>query len=249
VLFGGVQVKPDYQSNDAAVCSLGFNVTTPDGTRYFLTAAHCINQYTGSTGGTGAPFYQPCCYASDLIGSVAINPPWNLVDPRCPTTLCTQADVMAVQYTGSAQSDKKVGRTTCCVGQNSTAGSITIVGEWPVSAVTTLGLNALTWKLGRTSGWTEGRVALTCEDIVVNAGALGQYTVLCATRTSGMYQIGGDSGAPVYMDPLDNTRAAAGIMFAADLDLYTNDCPSPCLAWYSPWSNIQTQLGTTVTPY
>lgn len=252
--FGGIGIKPNPLEAEDWACSLGFNVTDSTGARFFLTASHCIDYYTQNPNGpVGNAFYQPCCGVSNRIGQVSINPPWNLTSFFCaPQSLCTQADVMAVAYDAAIVSNKTVARTTCCYGTNSQPGSIDVSGQWPVTAITALPQGNYVWKLGRTAGLTEGHVSLICNHVVL-ATIFGHVTVICSVQVSGSLVLPGDSGGPEFIDTNANSRAAAGIVFAAVLNVpplpYPVTCPAPCISWFSPWSQIQLALNRTVTPY
>ena len=90
---GGMQVSNRY----AARCTLGFNVTTYAWNESgFLTASHCSAYGAGTTGDS---IYQATVSGNNFVGTVYLNPPWNLTDPDClGYTQCSLGDVMFVQY-------------------------------------------------------------------------------------------------------------------------------------------------------
>lgn len=251
--FGGVQLMPDASGGEVGVCSLGFNVTTPNGDKYALTAAHCVVEWDYATGHLGDEWWQPGSLPQNKIGTVQMNPAWTSTDTRCVSTasLCTLADVAGIRYLDPAAFAKSVARTTCCIGPYNGEGSLTVVGQWPVTAIVSpsLAQGAYVEKLGRTTGWTKGQVDLACAHLVFQLGSVGPYTVICTTRVSGSWADRGDSGGPEYIDTMMNSRAAEGILFAIDRGEITGRCGNPCKSYYSPWPQIQAHFGQAVIPY
>jgi hypothetical protein len=94
--------------------------------------------------------------------------------------------------------------------------SLTITGTYSVGASTYGALTGeIVWKVGATTGTTNGRVTATCVDVRV----INEPGVLCAQ--AGTYHADhGDSGSPVYMpyDPGNPnfTPRWVGILFAGD---------------------------------
>jgi hypothetical protein len=236
---GGVQIM----NSLGARCTLGFNVTTYSWNETgYLTASHCDPSSIGS-GGTGTSQGQPTNSGGDLVGSVFLNPAFNRTDSACLSySLCTDADVMFVQYTNAATAAKRV-TTTAFVGTSYAGGSISSVGYWNYISIVPYAYYGMTVdKVGRTTGWTRGTISGTCVDTPV----AGTYMVLCANSVTGSRAGKGDSGASVFY-PMVNPDPlyAMGILFgggpmnAIDWDDGgTEYCTSGCTYYYSPWESF-----------
>jgi hypothetical protein len=103
------------------------------------------------------------------------------------------------------------------------------------------------YKVGRTTGSTQGTVASTCNDALVDS----LYMVLCSDRVDGAGVGTGDSGAGVFTA---NPVTAMGILFAFGIwnvwdvadDSYI--CTSNCYYYFSNWSQVQTHLSRYFLP-
>jgi hypothetical protein len=112
-------------------------------------------------------------------------------------------------------------------------GSFTIAGEGSA----TVGQTAN--KVGRTTGWTQGRVTRTC----ANTGVSGSNIVLlCQDFVESTSQIvaGGDSGSPVF-------RINSGGDQVTLLGNLWGGNGSGTLLVYSPIANIERELGALTT--
>jgi hypothetical protein len=96
-------------------------------------------------------------------------------------------------------------------------------------------------KVGRTTGWTFGRVSASC----VNVNVLNtNITMLCqdiVDRTSGTNMITdlGDSGSPVFRWSGGNTVSLAGVLWGGN---------QTGTQWvFSAMSNIESELGALLT--
>jgi hypothetical protein len=56
------------------------------------------------------------------------------------------------------------------------------------------------------------------------------------------------AAARSLFDTNQNSRAAAGIIFASTQDGFGN-CIAPCISYYSPWVQMQVGVNRTVAPY
>lgn len=252
---GGVQIVDALGER----CTLGFNVTTPDGVVRLITASHC-NPGTHGAGDTGASIYQPTTGAQYLLGSVSINPAWNYSDPNCRGYACTRADAMLVTYNTASNGQKRVAFTDFG-GFNNGQGSITVTGWWPTvsSPGSVPALGSRIDKMGRTTGWTIGTLGATCEyPLVDSANTLGltQYVVLCAGRVDNARWGTGDSGAPVFVAPPSGQLTPLwreGILFAGygttivwDPNDGTAYCTAGCRYYYSEWFQIEAHFGMAI---
>lgn len=234
--------------NGSGFCSIGFNVTTSTGLTGMVTASHCAPGTVGA-GNTGSPIWQS---GDLLLGYVQTNPPWNSTDPNCGGyTSCTPADAMFVQFSDLGRFSKRVGFTNK-LGINNLAGPTTVTGYW--SNITFPQSNQFIGqsldKMGRTTGWTRGTLAATCENFFVS-GAMH----LCVDHVNNAGVAGGDSGAPVFVPSMPSTQPLYpyGILFAGGPMNTLSDegfpqCTVACSYWYTRWAAIQTTLGMTVSP-
>lgn len=243
---GGMMIM----NQNSARCSIGYNVTTYAWNETgFLTASHCAPGSIGA-GATGGSMYQSIVTSNDFVGTILLNPAYTRTDPECAGLPCTEADVMFVQYSNTSIPAKRVAATSY-VGTNSGAGSIDRIGYWNyIRPVPGQYVGMTADKVGRSTGWTRGTVAGTCE--VFNAG---NEVVLCSNRVTGMRAGQGDSGSPVFY-PLVNPDPlyTMGILFAGSpLNALDQDgfwyCSSNCSVWYTPWENIGPYLSRYFYPY
>lgn len=201
---GGVQIE----NSSSGLCSLGWTVSKPDGTWGLLTAGHCTS-YTPGGGQTGDTFYQNLQSANNALGTVQINPPWNLqcTDPSgAPYPgLCTDADALFVTSSTSLVA-KKVAQTSN-VGINNQPGSLDITGWFDVENPSATDVPAVGYyaeKVGRTTGTTKGVVQGTAEKLVICVtqdpfgNCTSEYLAINQGRITGASVGGGDSGGPVF---------------------------------------------------
>ncbi len=111
--------------------SLGYNVRTPAGVQYLMTASHVVTEWTGTNGALGDTVLQPGILSGaglSGIGTMTINPPWNQ-GAACPERdtvahirfdYCTRADVALGSYI-NVLPDREVG-TSDYEGENGKAG-------------------------------------------------------------------------------------------------------------------------------
>ena len=247
---GGIQIV----NNLGGRCTLGYNVTltNPTGPTGFLTASHCASGPIGS--GSGGTIYQPQVqhWPSPILGTITSNPQFNYSDPACMGYMCTRADVMYVANHQTAAGAKRVAKTAF-VGLNNNGGSISVTGWWsPIySPADWAPIGEGISKVGRTSGWTKGTLAASCESPLVN----NLYVVVCAGRVDNARWGFGDSGAPVFTrtdpNPDWGTTWRQGILFAGSGYLSPDPvegdyCYSTCSFWYSQWYWIEQHFGTQV---
>jgi hypothetical protein len=244
---GGIQIKPDYESNANWVCTLGYNVTAGDGLSYFLTASHCADAYLNrdlwQSPPTGESWYQPCCSSGNKLGVITINQPWNDTAYPCTVTNCTSADAMLVKYDAGISSPKKIAKTSAIGTGNNIGNYDNVVGYLTVNSITAPWPLTVVSKIGRTTGWTAGPITQTC--INWYATVHGQQIEETCVQEVQARAEGGDSGAPVFEYICCSTAAAQGIEFGS----YIPGVGENWLFYYVAWAPIQTRLGTSLTPY
>lgn len=249
---GGLQIRNSGGNN----CTLGFNVDVEFyGEKGFLTASHCAVGVTGF-GTTGDTIYQNTIAATNRVGKVHINLPWNSTDPACGgITLCTSADVMFVRAFGDttpANWQKRIARTSTNMPTNSAMGSLTIDAYYVgIQKVPFLYVGATVYKVGRTTGGTSGTIGATCEFPTYTSGS---HAFLCVPRVDNASNGPGDSGAPVFYrpagtPPYNEPPYAIGILFAGGGSQYnTIRCTAGCWYHFTEWYAIEDRLARYFTP-
>jgi hypothetical protein len=236
---GGFQIEADVGVFVSQTCTLGFNAIR-NGRSGFVTNSHCTETQGGSN---DTDFHQPDdpLLSDNHIGDENADPPY-FTDGDCPPgRRCRYSDSAFIDYTVSRGKD--IARTTNDNGSitlDDANPSIRIVSETeqPVVGLT---LN----KMGRTTGWTFGRVVDTCWD---SNATDTDITKLCqgrVCRTTGDNRIvdNGDSGSPVFgFLPNEQEASLYGILWG------TNDDGSCFL--FSSMRFIEQELGplTTIFP-
>jgi hypothetical protein len=221
-VVGGLQIRFSQY-----LCSLGFNAVR-NGVAGYVTAAHCSTKQ-GEVDGT--KYYQPLNQVADeFIGTEVADPAFFRNTNGCPRgRRCRHSDSNfsdaddAVLFTLGG-----IARTT---GPNDgsleIAGSFTIVSEGPA----TVGQTAN--KVGRTTGWTQGRVTRTCTD----TGVSGTNIVLLCQDFVKAGVDGGDSGSPVFAIILGDNVGLLGNLWGKGGDEFV----------YSPIANAESELGALTT--
>jgi hypothetical protein len=219
------------------VCSIGFNAqqaTSSD--TYLVTASHC----TGMQGGVQhTDIYQPTPLPQNLVALEHLDPEF-FTDGCYPHRRCRFSDAALARYLPGVSAT--VGSIAATTLRGLTAGSLTIDDANPAFTITDrqpFSLMGQTLdKLGRTTGWTVGTVAITCADFFVSdsdAALLCQDAMLSGVG-------GGDSGSPVF-----ESQAA----FTSDVTLYglmwgsATTTFGPLVA-FSPLENIEFELGPMI---
>lgn len=215
------------------LCTLGFNANDAATDEYsFFTNSHCTDRQGGTE---GTVYYQPLDSEDPTpIGVEAEDPEYFKGGP-CPRgSKCRYSDAARVRYESGVTGNAEIARTS---GANSM--SLEIVGGFDVTGQDDSGnftagetLN----KVGRTTGWTAGRVVASCATVNV----LGSnVTLLCQTlvEQTGQVIVGsGDSGSNVFRVTGHNTAQLVGILWGGNAsgDRFV----------FSPLENIQAELGS-----
>ena len=222
---GGVQINfPGF------LCSLGFNATR-NGQRSFITASHCTN----TQGGTEAtPYWQPTqTIAPTQIATEVDDPTYFRRRSGCPKgRRCRFSDASRAAYaSGTASALGSIARTT---GPNN--NSLTISGNFSITAEGNPVVGQTANKVGRTTGWTRGAITATCVNVNVSGTNITQ---LCQTVVSAGVGAG-DSGSPVFLQPntTSNNVTLLGILWGGS---------GSSTFIFSPISNIESELGALAT--
>lgn len=183
-LQGGLQIR-----FTRYLCTLGFNASR-GGVSGFVTNSHCTAHESAVD---GTLYYQPLNQTADeFIGTETVDPPTFTSSPCPKGSKCRYSDAAFAQRDPGATAE--LGSIAKTGSANN--GSLEITGSFNISSEA--GSNALVGetvsKVGRTTGWTQGRVTNRC----VNVGVSGSRVVrLCQDMVSA--GVGsGDSGSPVF---------------------------------------------------
>jgi hypothetical protein len=216
------------------VCTLGFNALR-SGVASYITNSHCTNVQGGTE---GTQHYQhDRSVANTLIGTETADPVY-FTGGACPLLRrCRYSDASRGRYaSGVSQTLGRIVRTT---SRNALSGSLTISTTNPSFTVNSERANSLVGqtvnKIGRTTGWTFGKVEATCVTTNVSGTTITQ---LCQTFVSA--GVGpGDSGSPVFnwSGSGSNVRLAGILWGGSGNNLFV----------FSPMSGIERELGPLTT--
>jgi hypothetical protein len=185
----GIQINfdPDPTAAGSYVCTLGFN----DGTANFITCSHCTNVQGGL--GNKTVFGQPLL--SSGIVADEVNDPDYFTGGACPSgRRCRYSDAARAAYRSGITGRRGVISRTAAPNQKRNALEIT--GTFTISAedLTSGVVGDVANKIGRTTGWTQGKIT----NVGVNTNVSGStITQLGQTFVSAGVN-GGDSGSPVF---------------------------------------------------
>ncbi len=216
------------------LCSVGFNATS--GTqKSFITASHCT---TTQGGVESTPYWQPLqSTAPTQIATEVADPAYVRKGAGCPKgRRCRVSDASRAAYiNGANQALGLIARTSAANN-----GSIEITGSFGIGSndCNTLGgclaVGTTVNKVGRTTGWTAGRITNTC----VNTGVTGSNIVqLCQTFVSARVG-GGDSGSDVF-EGTGSSVKLAGILWGGS--------SNGSQFVFSPFGNVVRDLGALTT--
>jgi hypothetical protein len=225
---GGVQINFSQY-----LCSLGF-IALRNGEEGFVTASHCSDRQ-GAVDGTA--YYQPSSQVSNsFIGNEIADPPYVRNSSGCPKgRKCRESDA------NFSRSEGTRGFSLGRIARTNGLGSLEVAGTFAILNDGVAAQGQLVDKVGRTTGWTRGRVSNTC----VNTGVSGTSIVLlCQTfvesTDGGAIVAGGDSGSPTFISSGTNATLVGGLWGGSqDGKLFV----------YSPIDNIKDELGNTLTTH
>ena len=219
------------------LCSIGF-IASMDGDDGFVTASHCSDRQ-GAVDGT--TYYQPSSQVpNSFIGNEIADPPYVRNSSGCPKgRKCRRSDANFSSRGADTRTFSlgKIARTNA-----PGSGSLEIAGTLSIAGEDEAIVGDLVDKVGRTTGWTRGRVSNTC----VNTGVSGTSIVLlCQTWVEsiggGAIVAGGDSGSPTFIDLGSGSATLVGGLWGGSSD--------GTLLVYSPIDNIRAELGSTLTTH
>ena len=231
------------------LCTLGFNAVQ-DGVNSFITNSHCSNVQGGITVRTD--YYQA------VRGGLMPDPnnflAFEVEDPdytmsaACPAArFCRYSDASRAQYAAGqvftlGQIARPLSLNTSLTDGDATPSILVIndLAPYRIAAEQPMPVLGQTLnKVGRTTGWTQGTVAATCENVSVTDSHITQ---ICQSLVSA-YVDGGDSGSPVFGLHVDGTAFLAGILWGSSTDLVTNEVQFI----FSPLGQVESELGELAT--
>jgi hypothetical protein len=193
-IIAGVQINfPGF------LCTLGFNVNGS-----FITNSHC----TTVQGGTeGTRYWQPTQTASPTqVATEAADPAYSTNLQGCPSgRVCRRSDASRAAYVNGFNQFTigRIART------NRPGRSLTIVGDFRITAEGSAVVGNVVNKVGRTTGWSQGNVTNTCVNTNVSGTNVTQICQNFVSATVGS----GDSGSPVFQITSGNDVRLVGILW------------------------------------
>ncbi len=218
-IIGGAQINfPGF------LCTLGFNVSGS-----FVTNSHC----TTTQGGTeGTRYWQPTQTASpSQVATEAADPAYSSNLQGCPAgRVCRRSDASRAAYVN--------GFTQFTIGRiartNRPGRSLTIVGDFRITAEGSAVVGNVVNKVGRTTGWSQGSVTNTCVNTNVSGTNITQICQNFVSATVGS----GDSGSPVFQIISGTDVRLMGILWGGS--------GSQSFV-FSPLSQVEQELGALTT--
>jgi hypothetical protein len=178
------------------ICTLGFNALK-NGVSSFITNSHCTKTQGGNQ---GTLYYQPLSTTGNsFIGTEAADPNY-FQGGVCPAgRKCRYSDAARARYSSEVSFNlARIARTT---SRGALSGPLTISTANPFLTITAERANPVAGaqanKIGRTTGWTFGRISATCATVNVSGTNITQ---LCQSLVSAGVGAG-DSGSPVFSWP------------------------------------------------
>jgi hypothetical protein len=213
------------------LCTLGFNATST-GTPGFVTASHCT---TTQGGVEGTPYWQPLESVNPTqIATEIIDPAYTSL-PGCPAgRRCRQSDASFAKYINNTTNTLgSIARTSSTNKRN-----LTIVGSYTITAdagSSNFTIGAVVNKVGRTTGWSQGKVTFSCVDVNVSGSDITQLCQTIVAATVGA----GDSGSDVFSITGGTNVMLDGVLWGGSSSGKT--------FVFSPLANVEAELGNLTT--
>ncbi len=227
-VVGGLQIR-----YSGYLCSLSFNAVL-NGVAGYVTAAHCSDKQ-GAADGT--LYYQPLNQViGEFIGQELFDPAFFRSTNGCSRgKRCRYSDAnFSDSYTGATFDLGMIAMTT-----GSNTGSLTMSGSFSITGEGTAAVGSAAHKVGRTTGWTQGKVTRTCVNTAVSGSNI---LLLCQTfveQKNVQIVAGGDSGSPVFVPQGGTSVTLLGTLWGG------NSTGTQFV--YSPIANIESELGALTT--
>lgn len=224
-------------------CTLGANITGGVPGANFVTASHCSQRMLGLDDSSGNTWYQPVPFYS--LSNIEGKDPAPFTGGACPSgKVCRYSDATIIRYA----SPDEWGGAFLAVPVNTT---------YPWEFVfrlrfdqTITGVTNYIYKVGRTTGYTQGSSYQTCATYAPDSATYQTKGVtipsnllfLCQNSSQDLPVDGGDSGAAVWATPYYDPLWSATVLFLGIL----HAGGSGSLKWYSPAASIKNDLGATI---
>jgi hypothetical protein len=213
------------------ICSIGFNATRL-GVKGFVTASHCTNTQGGVE---STPYWQPTQTAKPVqIATETVDPTYKSTLAGCPSgRRCRRSDAAFAKYINATTNTLgRIARTA-----TTSSADLTIAGGWTVTSNATSSsftVGETLNKVGRTTGWSRGKVVATCVTVNVTGTPFTQICQTIVNATVGA----GDSGADVF-------KVTSGTNVKLDGVLWGGSGTTTFV--FSPFANITGELGALTT--
>jgi hypothetical protein len=252
---GGLQISFE-DEQFVYICTLGFNVLRGETDRtqeYFFTNSHCTLHEAEVTGiGYWMPLSPGTGQPGTFVGVEVEDPPY-FTSPCFTGWRCRWSDAALVRYAADIPAQVGAIYHTMFFGTGAAPGSIeldagqrfhSIVAERPWSMV-----GETVDKVGRTSGWTRGRVTRNCVNL--GRGGTPPTALLCQAFVNA-HSFFGDSGSPVFQ-PIGSSANARlhGILWGGPagepfdffiysiMDALREDFDGPDCRWTGPDGTVR----------
>jgi hypothetical protein len=213
------------------LCSIGFNATrsTQAG---FVTASHCT---TTQGGVESTPYWQPLRSSAPTQIATEVADPTYTTGGACPAgRRCRRSDASFARYVNNTTNTRgRIARTG-----STRKGDLTIVGNWTITAdagSSSFPIGAVVNKVGRTTGWSQGRVTQTCVDVNVSGTNITQLCQTIVSATVGA----GDSGSDVFSIGSGTNVTLDGVLWGGS--------SNGKVFVFSPLANVKQELGALTT--
>jgi len=222
-IVGGLQIHFSF-----FLCTLGFNAKTGANENSFITASHC----TDTQGGVeSTAYWQPVVTVDPQQIATEVADPGYFTGAPCPFgRRCRYSDASRASYDVNSFTDFSLGN----IAKTQRAGSITITGSYTITAEGSAVAGQRVNKVGRTTGWSRGRVTNVCVNTNVSGSDITQLCQNFVSATVGA----GDSGSPVFAITSGDNVALVGILWGGS---------GSRLYVFSPLSQIEQELGALTT--
>jgi hypothetical protein len=237
-LQGGIQITyEDYEISDALECTLGFVANTPTHGVVVVTAAHCSNDL-GSTDGTvyGQPTITNTPQWSDWFGQEVYDPSLKYGWGCFLGCRNSDANFVSTSFSGFGR-PYAFGKVARPIGPTRAISDTTtrLNTSLPQLTISREARPSITGsrihKIGRTTGWTRGRLTFYCRK---------ERGYHCQDGANYVFRQG-DSGSPVFVYYTNGTIGLIGVHHSRMSSWNYNE------SIYSPLSRMRKDLGSFQT--
>lgn len=237
-LVGGINIVGSHQSGNFG-CTTGFSGIL-NNKNVLITNSHCTDNVWNLS--SYLTFFQNFINTDFVIGT-------EYKDPK-PSSCgflslykCRKSDAAAIEVLQSEDIGLGLIARTNGTSWDQTPGSTTINNSNKVfsivasSADQNLTTGQIVHKMGRKTGWTSGKVAITCIDV---KRFVQTWWKLECQYAATYYSDDGDSGAPVFSIVTTSQNHKPVFLYGINFgrNIHEND-----LAYFSPMSGIRSDLG------